>query len=99
LALVTLGFGLAMYSMVFRLRAVTGGYAGVAVPRPQAGSFVFSNNADLLALIVVVFGAVWAIDRNLMRSRLGRGFLALRNDEEVAAGAGIDVARYKLYAF
>src|SRR5581483_6062559 len=54
LALVTLGFGLAMYSMVFRLRAVTGGYAGVAVPRPQAGSFVFSNNADLLALIVVV---------------------------------------------
>ena len=99
LALVTLGYGLAMYSMVFRLRAVTGGYAGVAVPRPQAGTFVFSNNADLLALIVVVFGVVWAIDRNLMRSRLGRGFLALRNDEEVAAGAGIDVSRYKLYAF
>ena len=99
LALVTLGFGLAMYSMVFRLRAVTGGYAGVTVPRPQVGSFVFSNNADLLALITVIFGVVWALDRNLLRTKVGRAFLALRQDEEVAAAFAIDVARYKLYAF
>jgi ABC-type branched-subunit amino acid transport system ATPase component/ABC-type branched-subunit amino acid transport system permease subunit len=99
LALVTLGFGLAMFSLVFRLRAVTGGYAGVGVPRPEAGTFVFSRNADLLALIVVIFGLVWALDRNVVRSKVGRAFLALRQDEEVAAGFGIDVARYKLYAF
>ena len=99
LALVTLGFGLAMFSMVFRLRAVTGGYAGVAVPRPEAGSFVFSRNADLLALIVVVFSVVWALDRNILRTKVGRAFLALREDEQVTAGFGIDVARYKLYAF
>ena len=99
LALVTLGFGLAMFSLVFRLRAVTGGYAGVGVPRPEAGTFVFSRNADLLALIVVIFALVWALDGNVVRSKVGRAFLALRQDEEVAAGFGIDVARYKLYAF
>ncbi|HET6794675.1 MAG TPA: branched-chain amino acid ABC transporter ATP-binding protein/permease [Acidimicrobiales bacterium] len=99
LALVTLGFGLAMLSMVFRLRAVTGGYAGVAVPRPAAGTFIFSRNCDMLALIVVVFGFVWALDRNLLASKVGRAFLALRQDEQVAAGLGIDVARYKVYAF
>ena len=99
LALVTLGFGLAMFSLVFRLRTVTGGYAGVGVPRPEAGTFVFSRNADLLALIVVIFGLAWALDRNVVRSKVGRAFLALRQDEEVAAGFGIDVARYKLYAF
>ncbi|MBV8959836.1 MAG: branched-chain amino acid ABC transporter ATP-binding protein/permease [Actinobacteria bacterium] len=99
LALVTLGFGLAMASMVFRLRSVTGGYAGQAVPRPQAGSFVFLRNADLLSIIVVVFGLVWALDRNLLRTKVGRGFLALREDEEVAAAFGVDVPLYKLYAF
>jgi ABC-type branched-subunit amino acid transport system ATPase component/ABC-type branched-subunit amino acid transport system permease subunit len=99
LALVTLGFGLAMYSMVFRLRSVTGGYAGVAVPRPQSGTFVFNRNADLLALIIVIFGLVWALDRNLLRTKVGRAFLALRQDEEVAHAFGIDVGRYKLYAF
>ena len=99
LALVTLGFGLAMASMVFRLRSVTGGYAGQAVPRPQAGTFVFLRNADLLAIIVVIFGLVWALDRNLLRTKVGRGFLALREDEEVAAAFGVDVPLYKLYAF
>ncbi len=99
LALVTLGFGLAMYSMVFRLRSLTGGYAGVAVPRPQAGTFVFLQNYDLLAIVVVVFGAVWLLDRNLLRTTIGRAFLALRSDEDVAAAFGIDVPRFKIYAF
>jgi sulfate-transporting ATPase len=88
-----------MASMVFRLRAVTGGYAGVAVPRPQAGAFVFNRNADLLGLIVVIFGVVWSLDRNVLRTKVGRAFLALRQDEEVAGALGIDVAGYKLYAF
>jgi ABC-type branched-subunit amino acid transport system ATPase component/ABC-type branched-subunit amino acid transport system permease subunit len=99
LALVTLGFGLAMSSMVFRLRSVTGGYAGQAVPRPQAGTYVFLRNADLLAIIVVIFAVVWALDRNVLRTKVGRGFLALREDEEVAAAFGVDVPAYKLYAF
>ena len=99
LALVTLGFGLAMYSLIFRLRAVTGGYAGIAVPRPKAGTFEFSNNVDLLAIVIVLFGAVWLIDRNLMRTKVGRAFLALREEEDVAAAFGIDVPRYKIYAF
>ena len=99
LALVTLGFGLAMYSLVFRLRAVTGGYAGIAVPRPKAGTFEFSNNMDLLAMVIVLFGAVWLLDRNLMRTKVGRAFLALREEEDVAAAFGIDVPRYKIYAF
>ena len=99
LALVTLGFGLAMSSMVFRLRAVTRGYAGLSVPRPQAGTFVFSRNVDLLAILLVMLAIVWVLDRNVMRTKVGRAFLALRQDEEVAAALGVDVARYKLYAF
>jgi len=99
LALVTLGFGLAMYSLIFRLRAVTGGYAGIAVPRPKAGTFEFSNNVDLLAVVIVLFGVLWLADRNLMRTKVGRAFLALREEEDVAAAFGIDVPRYKIYAF
>jgi ABC-type branched-subunit amino acid transport system ATPase component/ABC-type branched-subunit amino acid transport system permease subunit len=99
LALVTLGFGLAMTSMVFRLRSITAGYAGLAIPRPEAGTFVFSRNADLLGLLAVILVVAWALDANVTRTKVGRAFLALRRDEDVAASLGIDVARYKLLAF
>jgi ABC-type branched-subunit amino acid transport system ATPase component/ABC-type branched-subunit amino acid transport system permease subunit len=99
LALVTLGFGLAMYSFVFRSRAITGGYAGVVVPRPKVGSFVFTNNADLLAIVISLLAVVWIVDRNIMRTKVGRAFLALRSDESVASVFGIDVPRYKTFAF
>ena len=99
LTLVTLGFGLAMSSLVFRLRSVTGGYAGVSIPRPQVGTYVFIRNADLLAILVAVLVLVWVLDRNVMGTKVGRAFLALRRDEEVAAAFGIDVAFYKIYAF
>jgi len=100
LALVTLGFGLAMYAFVFRARAITAGFAGLTVPSPKIGNYVIDHTSPaMLSIVIMAFLGVWLLDRNLLRTKIGRAFLALRQDEDVSAAAGIDVPRYKLLAF
>jgi ABC-type branched-subunit amino acid transport system ATPase component/ABC-type branched-subunit amino acid transport system permease subunit len=99
LAIVTIAFSYAMVESIFRWRPLTGGSAGVEVPRPIVNTFVFNRNADYLAVCLLLFAGLWLVDRNVTRTRLGRAFQAIRADESVAQAYGVDVARYKLLAF
>jgi ABC-type branched-subunit amino acid transport system ATPase component/ABC-type branched-subunit amino acid transport system permease subunit len=99
LAIVTIAFSYAMVESIFRWRPLTGGSAGVEVPRPIVDTFVFNRNADYLAVCLLLFAGLWLVDRNVTRTRLGRAFQAIRADESVAQAYGVDVARYKLMAF
>lgn len=99
LALLTLGFGLGMASMVFRLRSVTGAGAGLALPRPEIRGHALTDGREFLVLAVVLLLGAWWFDGNVRRSKVGRALLALKEDEDVAASFGVNVARYKLLAF
>ena len=100
LAIVTIGFTYAMSESVFRIRALTGGSSGAAVPRPWFGDVELQDNWDFLSVaLLLLLLALWLVDRNVTRTRLGRAFQAIRADESVAQAYGIDVARYKLLAF
>jgi ABC-type branched-subunit amino acid transport system ATPase component/ABC-type branched-subunit amino acid transport system permease subunit len=99
LAIVTIGFSYAMVESAFRIRALTGGSSGIAIPRPIAGTFVFFHDYDYLAVAAVLLALLWIVDRNVTRTRLGRAFQAIRADEPMAQAYGVDVARYKLLAF
>lgn len=95
LAVLTLGFQFAMQRVLFRLF----GAEGVAVHRPEIGGLNFHENHHLLWLLIAGLISLVLIDRNLTRSRMGRAFLALRQDELVAASFGINISSYKLLAF
>ena len=99
LAIATVGFTFMMENSLFRWSTLTGGSAGLELPRPRAGTFAFVSNADYLAVLLVLLVGIWVVNGNLVRSKLGRAFLAIRWDEPVAQSFGIDVARYKLTAF
>ncbi len=99
LAIVTIGFGLMVQNSLFIWKTITGGSAGLEIPRPRSGSFVFSREADYLALALLIFLVVWIVDSNVVRTKLGRAFHGIREDEAVAQSFGVDVARYKLLAF
>ncbi len=99
LAITTLGLLLVMQESILQIPWLSRGSAGVALPRPVAGDFVFTRNADFLALVLVVVIVLWLVDANVTRTRLGRAFRGLREDEQVAASRGVDVARHKLLAF
>ena len=99
LAITTLGFAAVMDAAILKLPWLSRGSAGVELPRPVAGNFVFTRNADYVALILVLLVFVWLLDANVVRTKLGRAFFGIREDEKVAQSFGVDVARYKLYAF
>jgi branched-chain amino acid transport system permease protein len=78
---------------------VTGPWAGdpaVAVVR----KFDFTNNAVAYYVLIVslIIGAVILVN-NLYRSRLGRAWMAIREDEVAAAAMGINTVTTKLLAF
>jgi len=71
----------------------------VALPRRITGHRLLLGNADFLAVVLLVLFALWLVDVNVRRSKMGRAFQAIRQDEAVAQAFGIDVTRYKLAAF
>jgi branched-chain amino acid transport system permease protein len=99
LAIVTITFGYAMYNFALQQSLLTGGSAGVDLPRRIWGSVTIPEQSDMLAAGLVVLILVWLVDANITRSALGRAFKTIRESEAVAGSFGIDVARYKLLAF
>jgi branched-chain amino acid transport system permease protein len=85
--------------LVIHLRILTGGPDGMPVPKPQIGSFVFNTKASYYYLVMVIvclatYGAV-----NITRTRAGRAFVAIRDNDLAAEVMGINLWVYKLQAF
>jgi branched-chain amino acid transport system permease protein len=99
LAIMTLAFGELMRWTYIRWEALTGGSMGMAVP--TATLFGWALDTDLrrfyvfLALIVLIV----AITDRLLRSRFGRAFLAIKDNEIAAAAMGIPTDRYIVLVF
>jgi branched-chain amino acid transport system permease protein len=79
---------------------ITGPWASpgqpVAIIRPF--SFAFDNTAYYVLIVILVFACVILIT-NLYRSRLGRAWMAIREDEVAAAAMGVNTVATKLLAF
>jgi ABC-type branched-subunit amino acid transport system ATPase component/ABC-type branched-subunit amino acid transport system permease subunit len=99
LAIATAVFGLTMQYSVFRSSVISGGSGGIALPRRILGDRFLTDNAQFLVACLVVLVAIWAVDVNITKSRVGRAFRVIREDEAVAQSFGIEVVRYKLLAF
>jgi len=57
------------------------------------------SKTGYLGLVLLVIGLVIVADRWLVRSWIGLGWAAIREDEEAAGSMGIDVVRFKVLAF
>ena len=99
LAITTLGFVVVMQDSILQLPFLSRGSAGVALPRPEAWSFTFASNADYLGYAAGFLVLAWVLDQNVTRTKLGRAFHGIREDEQVAQAFGVDIGSYKLLAF
>jgi len=78
----------------------TGGVQGLVVTKPDAPfGLSISQDAWLYYFTLVVGVAIYIFSVNLLRSRSGRAFMAIRDNEIAASAMGIDVALYKTLAF
>jgi len=78
---------------------VTGGVAGTSVPSPRILGFDFSTDSRLFFLIVPACIAHLYFAKNLFRTRVGKAFVAIRDQDISAEVMGVDVFRYKLLSF
>ena len=102
LAIVTLGFGEIVPRVFLNAESVTGGSGGMnPIGKPSIFGYELnaSNPVGWYYLVVIVgLLSIFLINR-MVDSRLGRAWMAIREDELAAASAGIDRVRTKLLAF
>ncbi len=79
--------------------SMTGGYNGLNVPAASIGGFVFKTESSQFYLIMVIVAITLFFAKNLSRTRPGRAFVAVRDNDLTAQVIGINLFRYKLLAF
>ncbi len=103
LAIVTLGFGEIIRLILENWNEFSFGPSGIAnIPRPSFFGLVFSLHESstfiYFIMILLVLFTIFVVNR-LQDSRIGRAWIALREDEIACQAMGIDKVKTKLTAF
>jgi len=103
LAIVTLGFGEIIRLVLENWNAFSHGPSGIAnIPKPELFNVDLSLSAKTVYLYYIILALViftiFVINR-LTDSRIGRAWMALKDDEIACQAMGIDKAKTKLRAF
>lgn len=104
LAIVTLGFG-EMTRVTFNNWDYAGGPNGILqIPFPEISipnvfDYIFQSQFDFLMVGLVLLALAMIFAQHLEHSRLGRGWIAIREDEFAAESVGVPSLRLKLYAY
>jgi branched-chain amino acid transport system permease protein len=100
MALATLSFGLLVDTLTVGLSDWTGGPSGMTgIPNFSIPGYTFAGPVANYYLVWGVVLVSLLLLANAMRSNFGRTLRAIRTDQTAALALGIDVPRYKLYAF
>lgn len=95
LPLITFAFAGAFGVFLSAASDITGGSMGMQIPR-----LVDGRSRDVFILVAgVAVGLYFALQEWLLSGSLGLRMQAVRDNEEVAAGSGVDVTRVKVLAF
>jgi branched-chain amino acid transport system permease protein len=100
LAIATLAGQLIIEWTINHVTFISGGVqASIEVARPRLGPMVLDTQRDMyyFLLVFVVLAIIGTM--NLMRTRVGRAFIAIRDHDIAAEIIGINIFRYKLLAF
>ena len=84
---------------IIQLRGVTGGTDGLLVPKPTLAGISLSSKVNYYYLVMVVVVLATFSAHNIVRTRSGRAFIAIRDNEKAAEVMGVKLWSYKLQAF
>lgn len=102
LAIVTLGFGeiIRILALSDLLRPYIGGAQGILqIPKPQIIGLGLVRPDQFYFIVLVGCLLAAFVSYRLVRARLGRQWMAIREDEDVAEAMGIKLVNTKLLAF
>lgn len=100
LAIATLAAQLIMEWVINHVTWISGGaQSSIYVENPVFFDFEFNNEFRRYYLILFVFLLAYFGGLNLVRSRIGRAFIAIRDRDIAAEIIGVNIYKYKLLAF
>jgi branched-chain amino acid transport system permease protein len=104
LAIATLGFGLTIMHIIGRWE-IFGGRMGIKTPPLDLGfagsalSLVIAGDVKLYYLILIITVLMVIGAKNLMKTRVGRAFVAIRDDDIAAEVMGVNLTIFKTMSF
>jgi branched-chain amino acid transport system permease protein len=98
LAIVTMGFGIAVYQIFVNSEVLSGGRMGLIINKltPPFGIPGVTFNYYFNFLIALAFTL---LSYNIISSYMGRAFIAIRDNDIAAEVIGVNLTRYKLLSF
>ena len=100
LAIATLAGQLIIEWIINHTPAISGGaQASIEVPRPMFMGHQLKTQGQLYYFLLFFAALATLATLNLVRSRIGRAFVAIRDQDIAAEIIGINIFRYKLLAF
>ncbi len=99
LAIATMAASVILHFVFVHWESVTGGNAGFNLKNTRV--FGIDLNSDFRMYFVIIPVAVLAVfgERNLLRTRIGRAFIAIRDRDISAEVLGVHLLKYKLMSF
>ncbi|MGA7103798.1 MAG: branched-chain amino acid ABC transporter permease [Candidatus Deferrimicrobiaceae bacterium] len=99
LAIATLASQFILEWIFLRWESVTGGSYGITIPRPSIAGYTFSTDRSYYYIVFAVAIVMILFAANLMRTRTGRAFMAVRDHYISAEIMGINLFKYRLLSF
>lgn len=100
LSLLTIAFGQIVYLLANSWSDLTGGAGGISgIPDLELFGFRLDTNRKCMICIWILALIILLIKENIIHSRVGRGFIAIRENTHAAQGMGVNVRYYKIMAF
>jgi branched-chain amino acid transport system permease protein len=99
LAIMTMAFGELMRWIYIRAEPLTNGSMGLSVPVPRLFGYPLVTDRAKFYVFLVIVVLVVVLTSRLLRSRFGRAFMAIKDNEVAAAAVGIPTGQYFVLAF
>ncbi len=99
LAVATLAAHYVVEFSVTHWDSMTGGVNGISVPAARLGGLTLGDDRRIYYLVLALLVGLLFFAKNLFRTKVGKAFVAIRDQDISAEVMGVNVFRYKLLAF
>ncbi len=99
LAVATLAAHFVIEFTVVHWDSMTGGVNGISIPAAKAGGLELAGDRQLYYLVLPVTVLLLLFAKNLFRTKVGKAFIAIRDQDISAEVMGVNVFKYKLISF
>jgi branched-chain amino acid transport system permease protein len=99
LAVATLAFAWAIPEIILKWSSLTGGYSGISIETLKIFGISLESHIWFYYITLFILCLLVWVTFNILNSKFGRAFIALRDSEEGAKAMGINISIYKTLAF